>query len=178
MINFQRLASWLLPDKRPDREKEREREFIRAANKLQTLKVSREGGMSIDPEELRDQIVAAREQLKHLIHKQVRPSRTFNPVAGQGESPIVDAPGVALDSIEVVAWRRLANGASVRYTCLQSTRTGGYFVATASLFSEDATSLPRWIDSDTHRQVASALQGELRWYATVSEAMNAWDAEL
>ncbi|RMR62277.1 hypothetical protein [Pseudomonas cichorii] len=178
MINFQRLASWLFPDKRPDREKEREREFIRAANKLQTLKVSRDGGMSIDPEELREQIITAREQLKHLVHKQVTPSRSFNPVAGQGESPIVEAPGVAQDSVEVVAWRRLANGASVRYVCLQSTSTGGYSVATASLFSEDAASLPRWIYSDTHGQVASALQGELHWYATVSEAMNAWDAEL
>lgn len=27
------------------------------------------GGMSIDPEEFRDQIIAAREEYKHLVHR-------------------------------------------------------------------------------------------------------------
>ena len=48
-------------DRRPEWEKAREREFIQAANSLKTLKVTPEGGMSIDPEELREQIVASRE---------------------------------------------------------------------------------------------------------------------
>ena len=51
MITFQRLAAWLFLDRRPEREKVREREFIQAANSLKTLKVTPEGGMSIDPEE-------------------------------------------------------------------------------------------------------------------------------
>jgi len=140
--------------------------------------VTPEGGISIDPEELRDQIVAAREQLKHLVHKPMTTGRPSSPIRGQEASPITEAPGGAMDCIEVVAWRRLPCGAAVRYTCLQHIDTARFIVAAASLFSEDAASLPRWIDSDTHRQVASALQGELRWYATVSEAMNAWDAEL
>ncbi|MBB6154962.1 hypothetical protein HDC30_002185 [Pseudomonas sp. JAI115] len=60
MINLHRLISRLFPDRRPDWEQKREREFIQAANSLKTLKVTPEGGMSIDPEELREQIVASR----------------------------------------------------------------------------------------------------------------------
>lgn len=32
MINLHRLISWLFPDRRPDWEQKREREFIQAAN--------------------------------------------------------------------------------------------------------------------------------------------------
>lgn len=59
----------LFKDKRPEREIRREREFIQAANRLKTLRVTPMGGMSIDPEELRDQIIAAREEYKHLVRK-------------------------------------------------------------------------------------------------------------
>lgn len=68
MITLQRFIAWLFPDRRTGHEKAREREFIKAANSLKTLRVTPEGGMSIDPEELREQIVSAREQLKHLVH--------------------------------------------------------------------------------------------------------------
>jgi len=37
---------------------------------LKTLQVTPRGGMRIDPEELRDQILAAREQYKDLVKKQ------------------------------------------------------------------------------------------------------------
>lgn len=85
----------------------------------------------------------------------------------------------ALDCLEVVAWRRLTSGAAVRYVCLQSTNSGRYAVATACLFSGLTESLSPWVDANTNRQVASALQsGELQWFTTVSEAMDAWDAEL
>ena len=63
----------LYPDRRPDWE-QREREFILAANGLKTLSVTDRGGMSIDPEELPDQIVASREQLKHLVHRSEAPT--------------------------------------------------------------------------------------------------------
>lgn len=55
-------------DRRPQREIERELAFIQAANSLQTLRVTPEGAMFIDPEEFREQIVSAREQLKHIVH--------------------------------------------------------------------------------------------------------------
>lgn len=180
MINLQRLIAWLFPDHRPEREKAREREFILAANSLKTLSVTDRGGISIDPEELREQIVSAREQLKHLVH---------NPRAHSGASQAIAATEVVQeadpsaeeqqDCTELVAWRRLPSGSAVRYTCLQCLSTGRYAVAAASLFSGALESLPTWVDGNISRQVANALQdGELRWFTTVSEAMDAWDAQL
>ncbi|WP_057429681.1 hypothetical protein [Pseudomonas syringae group genomosp. 3] len=183
MINLHRLISWLFPDRRPDWEQKREREFIQAANSLKTLRVTPEGGMSIDPEELRDQIVSAREQLKHLVYKPGAPSGQCQAVAAvdvvREADPSADASVELQDCIEVVAWRRLHSGAAVRYVCLQSTSTGCFAVAAASLFSGGQESLPGWVDGSTSRQIANALQlGDLQWYAAVSEAMDAWDAEL
>lgn len=45
----------------------REREFIKAANGLKTLRVTARGGMAIDPEEIREQILAARAEYKCLV---------------------------------------------------------------------------------------------------------------
>ncbi len=183
LLLLTRFWNLISPDLRPEWEKAREREFILAANSLKTLKVTPEGGMSIDPEELRDQIIAAREQLQHLVHQPGKSSRPFQPVAEieveQKADPAAEAPVELQDCIEVVAWRRLHSGAAVRYVCLQSTSTGRFAVATATLFTESVESLPTWVDGNTNRQVANALQlGELHWYAAVSEAMDAWDAEL
>lgn len=180
MINLHRLISWLFPDRRPDWEQKREREFIVAANSLKTLSVTDRGGMSIDPEEHREQIVSAREQLKHLVHRPGARAEPYQTVAAVEVVQEVDQSAEELqDYIEVVAWRRLPSGAAVRYVCLQSTHTGRYAVATASMFSGSLETLPTWIDGNGNRQVANALQGsELQWYGTVSEAMNTWDAEL
>ncbi|MEE4104490.1 hypothetical protein V2I78_10380 [Pseudomonas viridiflava] len=180
MIIFHRLVDWLFPDRRPEWEKAREREFILAANSLKTLSVTDRGGMSINPEELREQIVEAREQLKHFVH---------NPGTHGGPCQSVEAVEVAQeadpsaeglqDCIEVVAWRRLPSGAAVRYVCLQATSTGRFAVATARLFSGREQSLPSWMEANTDMQVAKAIQNaELRWFATMSDAMDAWDAEL
>lgn len=183
MINLHRLITRLFPDRRPDWEQKREREFIQAANSLKTLKVTPEGGMSIDPEELRDQIIASREQLKHLVHRPEASNRSFRAAEDVQVEPLVrptvEAPVSVMDCIEVVAWRRLQTGATLRYVCLQSTKTGRFAVATASLFTEAVESLPTWVDGNTNRQIANALQlGDLQWYATVSKAMDGWDAEL
>lgn len=183
MINFHRLTSWLFPDRRPDWEQKREREFIRAANSLKTLSVTDRGGMSIDPEEIRDQIITSREQLKHFVHKPGASSRTIKVSAdlkvAQETSNVVEASVAPQHCIEVVAWRRLPGGAAVRYVCLQTTSTGRFAVATARLFSDGAESLPPWMEASKDRHVARAVQrGELHWVATVSEAIDAWDAEL
>ena len=177
------LWNVISPDRRPEREKAREREFILAANSLKTLTVTDRGSMSIDPEELREHIIASREQLKDLVHKPGAPGRSFKAAVHvqveQDDSPSAEAPVRALDCIEVVAWRRLSSGAAVRYVCLQSTHTGRYSVATASLFAGAIESLPSWVAGNTNRQVANALQGsELQWFATVNDAMDAWDAVL
>lgn len=178
-----RLWSLISSDRRPPHEVERERAFIKAANSLKTLKMTPEGGMSIDPEEFREQIITAREELKHLVHKPGAPSGPLKVITDfevvQEYDSLVEARQGVLDCIEVVAWRRLPSGAAVRYTCLQRVSTGRFVVAAASLFSGGAESLPPWVDGNTNRQVASAYQSnELHWYATVGEAMDAWDAAL
>lgn len=180
---LKRVFNVLYPDRRPDWEQKREREFILAANSLKTLSVTDRGGISIDPEELREHIIASREQLKHLVHKPGAPGRPLNVSAdfkvAQQMSDAVEAAVEPQDCIEVVAWRRLPSGAAVRYVCVQSPVTGSYAVATALLFSGSGQSLPAWMEANTDRQVANAIQSaELRWFATVGDAMDAWDAEL
>jgi len=61
------LWTFCFPDRRSATEIERERQFIKAANSLKTLRVTDRGGVSIDPEEFRDQILESREALKHLV---------------------------------------------------------------------------------------------------------------
>lgn len=61
------LWDFCLPDRRSEAEIERERRFIEAVNSLKTLRVTERGTMSIDPEEIRDQILESREALKHLV---------------------------------------------------------------------------------------------------------------
>ena len=183
MLLLSRLWNLISPDRRSEWEKAREREFILAANSLKTLKVTPEGGMSIDPEELREQIVASREQLKHLVHKPGAASGSFEVAADirveQGASATIEASMSTMDCIEVVAWRRMQTGAAVRYVCLQSMSKGQFAVASASMFTGAIESLPTWVDGNTNRQIANALQlGDLQWYAAVSEAMDAWNAEL
>jgi hypothetical protein len=69
MIILDRLVAWLFPDRRPEWEKQREREFIEAVNSLKTLNVTPGGRMSIDPEEIHEQVLEARERLKHFVRK-------------------------------------------------------------------------------------------------------------
>ena len=62
--------AWLLwKDKRPEWVQAEERAFIKAANGLKTLQTTPRGGMRIDPEELRDQILAARALYKDLVKR-------------------------------------------------------------------------------------------------------------
>ena len=56
-------------DKRPEWVQAEERAFIKAANSLKTLQVTPRGGMRIDPEEIREQIIEARELYKDLVQK-------------------------------------------------------------------------------------------------------------
>lgn len=61
---------WLFwKDKRPEWVQAEEREFIKAANSLKSLQVTPRGGMRIDAEEIRDQILEARELYKDLVKK-------------------------------------------------------------------------------------------------------------
>lgn len=62
--------AWLFwKDNRPEWIQAEERAFIKAANGLKTLQVTPRGGMRIDPEEIRDRILEARESYKDLVQK-------------------------------------------------------------------------------------------------------------
>jgi hypothetical protein len=61
------LRSYVFPDNRSDREKEEEKQFIEALNQLKTLTVTPQGKMSIDPEEIRDQILKSREAYRDFV---------------------------------------------------------------------------------------------------------------
>lgn len=47
----------------------KEQQFILAINSLKTLRVTDRGGMSIDPSELRQQVIEARHRLKYLVRR-------------------------------------------------------------------------------------------------------------
>lgn len=57
------------PDRRPEWEKQCEREFIQTVRSLKTLRVKPEGGMYIDFEEIRDQVIESWERLKHFVRR-------------------------------------------------------------------------------------------------------------
>lgn len=57
------------PDKRPEWEKKREHDVIRAVNGLKIACHTPSGTFSIDPDEIREQVIVSREQLKHLVQK-------------------------------------------------------------------------------------------------------------
>ncbi|MNR66416.1 hypothetical protein D3C85_1898860 [compost metagenome] len=66
---FRRCMTWIWRDTRPLSEQAQDRAFITAVNGLKTLRVTREGGMSIDPEEIRERVIASRHALKHFVKK-------------------------------------------------------------------------------------------------------------
>ncbi len=69
---LKKLSLRLFPDKRPDWVQQQERDFIAAVNSLKTLHVCESGRMSIDPEEIREQVLESRERLKELVRRPER----------------------------------------------------------------------------------------------------------
>jgi hypothetical protein len=66
---FGRLVRLACRDNRSGREQAEDRAFIVALNNLQSLRVTPNGGMSIDPEEIRNRVIASRHALKHLVQR-------------------------------------------------------------------------------------------------------------
>jgi hypothetical protein len=62
-----RCIEFVWRDKRSDREQARDRAFISALNNLKSLHVTPDGGMSIDPNEIREQVIASRRALKRFV---------------------------------------------------------------------------------------------------------------
>jgi len=67
MSYLHRLWSSLFRDSRPEWVKAKEERFIHAVNQLKTLTVHQHGGMSIDIEEVRQQVLASREAYRVFV---------------------------------------------------------------------------------------------------------------
>lgn len=177
------IAGWLFPDKRSQREKDQERKFIEAVNSLKTLSVNEHGGMSIDPEEVRDIVIASRENYRHLVRSSHREKSTPTEIKKYKISALQQRDSHnhsdSYDFIQQLTWRRLPSGSSVQYACLQSLTTGKYAVACAHLFSGDFENLPPWLSVDVGKYVASVLKvSNLQWHGSIKDAMDAWDRDL
>ncbi|MGF6398411.1 hypothetical protein ABH905_002077 [Pseudomonas frederiksbergensis] len=179
---FIQFWAWLFEDKRSAWEQKQDRLAIDAFNKLKNYSVSDRGGLSMDPEELREQVVTGRKELKHLV----QPSPNSTTHAHQSTAPLIAHQGHPAqcasrvdDFVEVVTWRRLSSGASARYVCLESLTTKQYAVATADLFSEPLDNLFEGLVAKVNHRVASSItSGEFEWFDTPREAMDAYDANL
>ena len=64
---FGHLVRLVCRDNRSDREQARDRAFIAALNNLKSLRVTPDGRMSIDPDEIREQVIASRHALKRFV---------------------------------------------------------------------------------------------------------------
>lgn len=62
-----RFIGFVCRDKRLVSEQVRDRAFIAALNDLKSLRVTPEGGMSIDPNEIRDKVIASRRALSRFV---------------------------------------------------------------------------------------------------------------
>lgn len=159
------LWKWLFRDKRSAWEIKQEREFIEAVNGLKNYTVTDRGGVSMDPEEIKDYVIARRQELSHLVDPKHRETPSF----GTGH-----ASGAC---VEVISWRSLSDQAAIRYVCLQALDGRGFCVASARYFSaEDTVPVP----DDVDRQVAQKLMGKsgelpLEWHPTLAAALEAHD---
>ena len=64
---FGRLIGLVCRDNRSGQEQARDRAFIATVNNLQSLRVTPDGGMSIDPDEIREQVIEGRLSLKRFV---------------------------------------------------------------------------------------------------------------
>jgi len=64
---FGRLIGLVCRDNRSGQEQARDRAFIAALNNLKSLRVTPDGGMSIDPDEIRERVMESRQSLKRFV---------------------------------------------------------------------------------------------------------------
>lgn len=151
-----------------------EQDFIRAVNQLKTLSTTDRGGMSIDPEELRGQILESRESLRHLVD----PShRRINSQKRRGVAIHEDLSS-QLEFFQVITWRRADDGSAIRYICLQDLKNHRWTVATVDHFGDGETESPA---QDCCRVAdllkAAASVKPLLWHKSLEEAMNAYNTD-
>ncbi|MSU96789.1 hypothetical protein EB795_23195 [Pseudomonas mandelii] len=66
---FERSMGWLMQEEKTKVEQQRERSFIASVSALKTLQVTPEGGMAIDPQEIRERVIECRHALRHLVRR-------------------------------------------------------------------------------------------------------------
>lgn len=64
---FSLLVGVACRDSRSGQAQAKDRAFITALNNLKSLRVTPDGGMSIDPDEIREQVIASRRSLKRFV---------------------------------------------------------------------------------------------------------------
>lgn len=164
-FRLRKLIYWLAKPHNNWEDKQ-EREFIEAVNKLRNFSVSPGGRLSIDPDEIRDYVIARRQELSHLVDPRYR------------EKPSIDTDGHVVGAcVEVISWRRLSDQAVIRYVCLQALDGRGFSVASARYFSAEVSAAPQ---HDDERRIAQRLMDvenelPLEWHPTLAEALDAHD---
>lgn len=108
-----RIRNTISSDRRPEREKQRERESVEAVNSLKTLRTTSFGGMAIDPEEIRDHVIPSREGQNHMDHKPGAAQQSTNGPSGQVFQEGGGISTNALGCIAVAAWRWLPSVSAV-----------------------------------------------------------------
>lgn len=155
---FDRVYSWLFPDKRSEWERKQERSFIDAVNKLENYYVTDRGGLSMDPEEAREAILRFAQRQDAL------------------PDAISETTPKGLLS-ERNAWTRLDEESAMRYTLLVS-ENGLFSVVSAERFSTttsfDESQAGRLALESIEKAVTSM---ELKWHASLKSAVQAHEYE-
>lgn len=159
---FDRVYSWLFPDKRSEWERKQERSFIDAVNKLENYYVTDRGGLSMDPEEAREAL------LRFAQH---------NKKAAQADHHVDVVPAGIL--MERYAWRRLDSASAVRYEFLVCDNVL-WTVVSAQLFSLTVTPVDG-LQSDRSalgNTVKAVISDDLVWHSSIDLAIHAHELEL
>jgi hypothetical protein len=170
-ISPENAMSWFSrKDARPKWVQDDDNELIAAINGLKTLRVTPRGGMSIDPEEIRDQVIASRKVMSQFIDPGYRHD-TARAFEHQTNGEV--SQQAATDVIQIVTWRRVSEMSSIKYVCLQDLHAPRYAVATAGIF-RNMTKVGT--NPAVDRKVAESLtQNEVEWHCSIAAAMDAFE---
>lgn len=174
------LWARVFPDNRPEWEKKKDLQFITALNNLKNYSVTDRGGLSIDPEELRGQAMASRQELKHLVQTRSLPMPQSSTESRTTSHKDASQASVKVgDYVQLVTWRQLNADACVRYVCLESLATKQFAVASTDYFSllEDGDQTA--LDTKVIQRIARAvISTDLEWFDSLSGAMDAFDVNM
>lgn len=165
---------WIFKDKRSNWEIRREKKFIDAVNTLKNFTVTERGGLSLNPEDIKDLIATNREALKHLVdpahRRYAKIASPLNPVQQPSESH-------HNYFTQIITWRSLPSKAAIRYICLQSMNEVKFAIAATDYVSaEEKHSYSNSIEQRVVQRLKTIECTEpLAWFNSLKEAMDAYD---